>query len=87
MSIDRIVHNDVPGNCVHTVLTPSIEAFVFYVAAGLTILFTTLILGLLLYHKKSREVKAISPYLSIVIIIGCYLVSASAIVVTVHVCD
>ena len=83
LSIDsRSVPDDVP--VVVYKLTSSLEAIVFYVAAGLTIFFTTLILGLLLYCRESREVKAISPYLSIVIIIGCYLVSASAIVVTVQ---
>ena len=83
LSIDsRSVPDDVP--VVVYIHTSSFEAIVFYVAAGLTILFTTLILGLLLYCRESREVKAISPYLSIVIIIGCYLVSASAIVVTVQ---
>ena len=78
----KSVPDDVP--VVVYIRTSSFEAVVFYVAAGLTILFTTLILGLLLYFRKSHKVKAISPYLSIVIIIGCYLVSASAIVVTVQ---
>ena len=83
LSIDsRSVPDDVP--VIVYILTSSFEAIIFYVATGLTILFTTLILGLLLFCRKSREVKAISPYLSIVIIIGCYLVSASAIVVTVQ---
>ena len=83
LSIDnRSVPNDVP--VVEYIRTSFLEAIVFYVAAGLTMLFTTLILGFLLYCRESREVKAISPYLSIVIIIGCYLVSASAIVVTVQ---
>ena len=78
----KSVPDDVP--VVVYIRTSSFEAVVFYVAAGLTILFTTLILGLLLYCRDSREVKAISPYLSIVIIVGCYLVSASAIIVTVQ---
>ena len=83
LSIDsRSVPDDVP--VIDHILTPPFEAIVFYVAAGLIILFTTLILVLLLYYRESCEVKAISPYLSIVIIIGCYLVSASAIVVTVQ---
>ena len=85
LSIDsRSVPDDVPVVAYSYVVTSPIEVIVFYVAAGLTILFTTLILGLLFYYRESREVKAISPYLSIVIIIGCYLVSASAIVVTVQ---
>ena len=85
LSIDsRSIPDDVPVVDYIHVLTSSFEAIVFYVAAGLSIFFTTLILGLLLYCRESREVKAISPYLSIVIIIGCYLVSASAIVVTVQ---
>ena len=83
LSIDsRRVPDDVP--VVDYILTSSFEAIVFYVAAGLTIFFTTLVLGLLLYCRESHEVKTISPYLNIVIIIGCYLVSASAIVVTVQ---
>ena len=83
LTIDtRSVPDDVP--VVVYILTSSFVAIVLYVAAGLTILFTTLIMGLLLYYRESRKVKAISPYLSIVIIIGCYLVSASAIVVTVQ---
>ena len=83
LSIDsRSVPDDVP--VVVYILTSSFEATVFYVTAGLSILFTTLILGLLLYCRESREVKATSPYLSIVIIVGCYLLSASAIVITVQ---
>ena len=54
-SIDsRSVPDDV--SVVVYILASSLETIVFYVAAGLTILFTTLILGLL-YHRESREVK------------------------------
>ena len=50
-----------------------LTAIVLYLAACLTVLFTTIVLGLLIYFREWPEVKATSLHLSIIIIIGCYL--------------
>ena len=52
-------------------------------ASGLTTLLTTVVLLLVLCHTQSKVIKAISPILSVVIFIGCYMESLAAIFRTV----
>ena len=61
-----------------------IAAVILYTAAGLTVLFTTVVLALLLYFREWPQVKATSPYLSVTIIFGCYLLCFAAILRTTY---
>ena len=47
-------------------------AILLYVIAGLTLIMTSAILVLLFYYREWPDVKASSPLLSVVMLIGCY---------------
>ena len=49
-----------------------------YVLSCAVALFTTVVLVLYLYYRDHKEVKATSPYLSILVFIGCYLLCMAA---------
>ena len=51
---------------------------VAYVLSCAVALFTTVVLVLYLYYRDHKEVKATSPYLSILVFIGCYLLCMAA---------
>ena len=51
---------------------------VAYVLSCAVALFTTVVLVLYLYYRDHKEVKATSPYLSILVFIGCYLLCLAA---------
>ena len=72
LSIDNSsVPDDEP---VVTYIGIHLAAAVFlYSAAGLTIVFNAVVLILLLYFREWSEVKATSPYISIIMLIGCFL--------------
>ena len=63
------------------VLIPLPVAIVLYVAAAAVVIFTTiqLVLFMYLHYKNSKVVKATSPYLSLVMFVGCYLFCLAAI--------
>ena len=63
------------------VLIPLPVAIVLYVAAAAVVIFTTiqLVLFMYLYHNNSKVVRATSPYLSLVMFVGCYLFCLAAI--------
>ena len=69
--------SDVPGGEPRKVFIfiPLPVAAMIYTAAGLTILFTTVVLLLLIYFREWPEVKATSPLLSSLMFIGVYLLS------------
>ena len=63
------------------VLIPLPVAIVLYVAAAAVVIFTTiqLVLFMYLHYNNSKVVKATSPYLSLVMFVGCYLFCLAAI--------
>ena len=52
---------------------PITISLVVLTAAGITILVTSVVLLLVLCYSQTKEIKAISPILSIIIFIGCYM--------------
>ena len=71
--------NDVPGDELTVVYTTlSLPGVItLYAIIGIIIVYITIVLILLIYFRKTPELKATSPYLSIGIFVGCYLVSFS----------
>ena len=63
------------------VLIPLPVAIVLYVAAAAVVIFTTiqLVLFMYLHYNNSKVVRATSPYLSLVMFVGCYLFCLAAI--------
>ena len=69
--------SDVPNDKQPVVYTTlSLPGFIT-ILIGTVIVYITIVLFLLIYFRKSSEVKATSPYLSICIFIGCYFVTLS----------
>ena len=62
-------------------LIPLPVAIVLYVAAAAVVIFTTiqLVLFMYLHYNNSKVVRASSPYLSLVMFVGCYLFCLAAI--------
>ena len=62
-------------------LIPLPVAIVLYVAAAAVVIFTTiqLVLFMYLHYNNSKVVRATSPYLSLVMFVGCYLFCLAAI--------
>ena len=52
------------------------QAYVLFCGVAL---FITVVLVLYLYYRDHKEVKATSPYLCILVIIGCYLLCMAAV--------
>ena len=63
------------------VLIPLPVAIVLYVAAAAVVIFTTiqLVSFMYLHYNNSKVVRATSPYLSLVMFVGCYLFCLAAI--------
>ena len=59
-------------------LLPVFATSILLTADGLIMLFVTLNLVLIIVHRNRPELKAISPYLSMLMFIGCYILCASA---------
>ena len=76
ISPDDVPDDDPP---VMFILIPLPVAAVLYSATGLTILFTTVILILLMYYREWPEVKASSPYISLFMIAGCWLLCVAVV--------
>ena len=60
------------------IVLPLSLTVVAYVLSCAVALFTTVVLVLYLYYHDHKEVKATSPYLSILVFIGCYLLCMAA---------
>ena len=60
------------------IVLPLSWTVVAYVLSCGVALFTTVVLVLYLYYRDHKEVKATSPYLSILVFIGCYLLCMAA---------
>ena len=73
--------NDVPDDAapIMYIHIHKVTAVFLYITACLTILFSTIVLALLIYFREWSEVKATSPHLSVIIIMGCYLLCIAAI--------
>ena len=71
------VPDDIPP--VKNVLIPLAVACFLYSIAGILMILTTVNVVLLLYFREWPDVKASSPYLSILILIGCYLICIATI--------
>ena len=50
-----------------------------YALAAVIALFTTIVLVVYLYYRSHKEVKATSPYLSMLVFVGCYLLCLAAV--------
>ena len=68
---------------VYEVLPQWLTITIFCVC-GLAYIMTTVILVLFLYWRNEQEIKATSPYLSLVMFAGCYLLYTAIIFETVH---
>ena len=81
LSTLTISNDDVPDDepPVRFILIPLPAAIALYSAAGVTLLFTTIILILLMFYREWPEVKASSPYISLFMIAGCYLLCVAAV--------
>ena len=65
-------------------LLPRWLMITIFCICGLAYIMTTLILVLFLYWRNEPEIKATSPYLSLVMFAGCYLLYTTIIFQTVH---
>ena len=57
------------------VVIPLPVAIILNIATAIVLVFTTVVFILLVYYREWPEVKATSPYLSVVMLIGCYLLT------------
>ena len=62
-----------------TVLIPLPVVILLYLMAGTVIIFTTVKLSLLLHYRNHQAIKATSPYLSLLMFTGCYLLCIASI--------
>ena len=62
----------------YTLILPAVGIVLFSVT-GLLMLFTTIQLVLYLYYRNHKVIKATSPYLSLLMFAGCYLLYVTAI--------
>ena len=60
-------------------LIPPAVGIVLFSVTGLLVLFTTIQLVLYLYYRNHKVIKATSPYLSLLMFTGCYLLYITAI--------
>ena len=65
------------------VLIPLPVAILLYILSGAFITFTTLQLILYLWNRHHKVIKATSPYLSLLMFVGCYFITIVAIIMTV----
>ena len=79
-----VSQSDLPRDTVPSVLVQiSLSVtIILYVLVTLIILFTSFQLILLLYYRNNKAVKATSPYLSLPIFLGCYLLCLASILTT-----
>ena len=68
---DRIPH--------HVILLLISVTVLVYALAAVIALFTTIVLVVYLYYRSHKEVKATSPYLSMLVFVGCYLLCLAAV--------
>ena len=67
---------------IHNLQSAAITAVLLTIEAVLIIL-TTVILILYLYHRNAPEIKATSPYLSLIMFLGCYFLFARCVIETI----
>ena len=81
MQSDIINLTDYPRGepLVEYVLMHTVVASLLYIIAIFTIAFTTILFALVLYLRKWPEVKSTSPYLSLFMLAGCYLLCLAVI--------
>ena len=78
--------NDIPSDTfdtIHQLLPPWLGACIFVTQIIMFGLITTNLV-LIIWWKKEKEVKAISPLLSILMMIGCYLLCAAPLFMTMY---
>ena len=79
-TIGRVVNDRLPR--FYTFQSATITAVLLTIEAVLIIL-TTVILILFLYYCNAPEIKATSPYLSLIMFLGCYILFAGATIETI----
>ena len=81
-----IESSDVPNDKLPVVYTTlSLTGVIFlYLTVAVIIVYITIVLILLMYFKNTPEVKATSPYLSIIMFVGCYFICFSTLLTTVQ---
>ena len=85
LTLTNINASSVPDDQIETKfkrIAQPISVFVF-TASGLTVIYTSVVLFFVLLCSQSKVIKAISPILSVVIFIGCYMESLAAILRTI----
>ena len=60
---------------------PCPVAILMYILTGAVIIFTTIQLIVYLYYREHKVIKATSPYLSLLMFVGCYLLCFSAVLI------
>ena len=66
------------------VTVPTWLATIIFTISGLVMLLTTVILILFVYWRHRPEIKATSPYLSLCMFVGCYMLSLATLVRTIQ---
>ena len=76
----------VPADRFETVyeLLPQWLMIIIFSICGLSYILTTVILVLFLYFRNKPEIKATSPYLSLMMFAACYLVYTASVMRTIH---
>ena len=75
--------NDIPNDTVprvyKNILIPFSATIVLYILTGGVIIFTTIQLVIYFRHRKHKAIKATSPFLSLLMFTGCYILCAAAV--------
>ena len=78
--MDDMLNNEIPRIYIHSPLPLTV---LLSTVTGVCIILTTIVLALFLYYRKAVEVKATSLPLSLLMILGCYLLFMSTLFHTV----
>ena len=70
--------NDTFYQTYKTILIPYSVTILLYILTGAITVFTTIQLIVYLYYREHKVIKATSPYLSLLMFVGCYLLSTVA---------
>lgn len=70
---------------VHVIYLPTYGAVLLYLATLAVVIFVTVILTFLLYHRSKPQIKASSPILSLIMFIGCYFLCGACILLTTNI--
>ena len=86
LTINNSILSTVPADHFEVIyeLLPQWLMITIFCICGLAYILTTIILVLFLYWRNEPEIKATSPYLSLVMFAGCYLLYTATVMRTAH---